>query len=66
MKGNLKWAWTVSWLALVGQLVVFLGISIFTGNWLFVMWSFMVSLLIGIPSMMNTWKAQKKTDENKL
>jgi hypothetical protein len=59
MKENLKFAWAASWFALVGQLVFFIGISIYTGNWRFAMWSFMVSMAVGVPSMINTSKAQK-------
>lgn len=66
MKENLKFAWIASWFALVGQLVFFIGVSIFTGEWLFVMWSFMVSMLAGVPSMINTWRAQKKANNNKI
>jgi len=29
MKENLKFAWIASWFALVGQLVFFMGVSIF-------------------------------------
>lgn len=66
MKENLKFAWLASWFALVGQLVFFIGVSIFTGEWRYVMWSIMVSMTAGVPSMINTWKEQKKTSSNKL
>ncbi|MFJ5562444.1 hypothetical protein [Lysinibacillus xylanilyticus] len=65
MKENLKIAWIASWFALVGQLAIFIGVAIFTTNWRFVMWSFMVSMMIGVPSMINTWRAQKKANSNK-
>lgn len=51
-----------SWFALVGQLVFFIGVSMFTGNWRFAMWSFMVSMLAGVPSMIRTVQAQKKAN----
>ncbi|MCM3572209.1 hypothetical protein M3172_03335 [Mesobacillus subterraneus] len=60
MKENLRIAWIATWFALVGQLVFFLGVSVFTGEWRYVMWSFMVSLLAGVPSLVNTWQAQKR------
>ncbi|UOQ42923.1 hypothetical protein MUN89_13260 [Halobacillus salinarum] len=59
MKENLKFAWIASWFALVGQLLFFIGVSIFTGDWRYVMWSFMVSMAVGIPSMIHTRRAQK-------
>ncbi|GLB60129.1 hypothetical protein [Cytobacillus sp. NCCP-133] len=65
MKANLKFAWIVSWFALVGQLLFFIGVSLYTGDWRYAMWSFMVSLLAGVPSMINTWQAQKKANVNK-
>jgi len=65
MKQNLKIAWIASWFALVGQLAIFVGVAIFTTNWLFVMWSFMVTMIVGVPSMINTWRAQKKANSNK-
>ncbi|WP_336769964.1 hypothetical protein [Bacillus bombysepticus] len=62
MKGNLKVAWMASWFALLGQLVIFLGVSLLTGNWRFVMWSCMVSMIVGIPSIISTHKIQKIED----
>ena len=66
MKENLKFAWIASWFVLVGQLVFFIGVSIFTGEWRYVMWSFIVSMSAGIPSMINTWRTQKKVNNNKI
>ena len=66
MKENIRFAWFATWFALVGQLVFFLGVSIFTGEWRYVMWSFMVSLLAGVPSLINTWQAQKRINLSKL
>ena len=66
MKENLRLAWIASWFALVGQLVFFIGVSMFTGNWRFAMWSFMVSMLAGVPSMIQTFQAQKKANSNKV
>ncbi len=66
MKENLKFAWIGSWFALGGQLVFFIGVSIFTGEWRYAMWSFMVSMLAGVPSMITTWRAQKKTNNIKI
>lgn len=64
MKENLKLAWIASWFALLGQLVLFIGVSIFTGDWRYLMWSFMVSMAAGVPSMINTRKAQKKANKS--
>lgn len=63
MKKNLKFAWIASWFALVGQLLYFTGVSFFTGEWRYVMWSFMVSMIAGVPSIINTWRLQKKENE---
>ncbi|WP_053217192.1 hypothetical protein [Virgibacillus senegalensis] len=60
MRENLRFAWIASWFALVGQLVFFIVIAYFTGEWRYVIWSFMVSMLAGVPSMITTWQAQKK------
>jgi hypothetical protein len=60
MKGNLRFAWIATWFALLGQLIFFLVVSIFTGEWRYLMWSFMVSLLAGVPSLIDTRQAQKK------
>ena len=38
----------------------FIGVSILTEDWRYVIWSFMVSMLAGVPSMINTWRVQKK------
>ncbi|MBK3496336.1 hypothetical protein JFL43_16010 [Viridibacillus sp. YIM B01967] len=66
MKENLKFAWIASWFALVGQLAFFIGVALFTGNWRFVMCSFMVSMAVGVPSMISTWNAQKKVNTKKV
>ncbi|SDM71336.1 hypothetical protein [Sediminibacillus halophilus] len=60
MKENLRFAWIASWFALVGQLVFFIGVAIFTGEWRYVMWSLMVSMMAGVPSMIRTGQAQKR------
>jgi hypothetical protein len=62
MKENLMFAWIASWFALVGQLVLFIGVALYTGDWRYVMWSFMVSMLAGVPSMINTRRAQQKAN----
>ncbi len=60
MNENLKFAWIASWFALAGQLILFIGVALYTGDWRYVMWSFMVSMSAGVPSMIHTWKSQKK------
>lgn len=62
MKENLKLAWVASWFALVGQLLIFTIISLVTGDWRYVMWSFMVAMLVGMPNIIRTWQAQKKAN----
>ncbi|WP_374056030.1 hypothetical protein [Rossellomorea sp. FM04394] len=66
MKQNLRLAWIASWFALVGQLGFFIGVSLFTGDWRYVMWSFIVSMMAGVPSMIRTWQEQKKADTQKV
>jgi hypothetical protein len=66
MNKNLKFAWIASWFALVGQLLFFIGVSVLTGDWRYAAWSFMISMLAGLPSMINTWRAQKKVNNNKI
>ncbi|MGF3104755.1 hypothetical protein [Rossellomorea sp. DUT-2] len=65
MKENMKLAWIASWFALVGQLIFFIGVATFTEDWRYVMWSFMVSMAAGVPSMIRTWLAQKKINDQK-
>ncbi|WP_377890214.1 hypothetical protein [Alkalihalobacillus sp. R86527] len=62
MKENLKLAWIAVWFALLGQLVFFVGVATFTGEWRYVMWSFLVSMMAGVPSMIITWRAQKRAN----
>ncbi|WP_341357624.1 hypothetical protein [Rossellomorea sp. y25] len=66
MKQNLTLAWIASWFALVVQLMFFIGVSLFTGDWRYVMWSFMVSMAVGVPSMIRTRHEQKKSKPSKL
>ncbi|MGD6846619.1 hypothetical protein [Rossellomorea aquimaris] len=65
MKENMKLAWIASWFALVGQLAFFICVALFTGDWRYVMWSFMVSMAAGVPSMIRSWLAQKKINDQK-
>ncbi len=62
MKENLTLAWIASWFALAGQLLFFIGVAIFTGEWMYIMWSWVVSMSVGVPSMIRTWQAQKKVN----
>jgi hypothetical protein len=45
MKKNLTFAWIASLFALFGQLLYFIGVSAFTGEWGYAMWSAMVSMV---------------------
>jgi hypothetical protein len=60
MRENLTFAWIASWFALLGQLLFFICVAIYTSQWMYVMWSFMVSMSVGIPSLIRTWQAHKK------
>ncbi|GMK37518.1 hypothetical protein PCCS19_05720 [Paenibacillus sp. CCS19] len=66
MKENLKLAWIAVWFTLVGQLALFVGVSIVTGEWRYGMWSFMVSMLAGVPSLILTLQARKNASTNKI
>ncbi|MBD3919971.1 hypothetical protein H8B09_14500 [Paenibacillus sp. PR3] len=61
MKENLRMAWAAAWFALVGQLSVFVVLSILTDEWRYAMWSFMVSMMAGVPGIIVTWQAQRKS-----
>lgn len=63
MKENLTLAWIAAWFALVGQLVFFIIVALITGEWRYVMWSFIVSMSAGVPSMIFTWRAHKKAND---
>ncbi|WP_270181246.1 hypothetical protein [Alkalihalobacillus sp. CinArs1] len=60
MKENLTLAWIATWFALVGQLVFFIIVASFTSEWRYVMWSFIVSMMAGVPCLIQTLRAQKK------
>ena len=63
MKEKLKFAWIASWFALVGQLMIFMSISIVTNDWRYLMWSFVAAMMVGVSSMIHTWQAQKKANQ---
>ncbi|MFP3888466.1 hypothetical protein HPB58_15720 [Priestia filamentosa] len=54
MKKKLIFAWVASLFALFGQLLYFIGVSAFTEEWSYAMWSAVVSMVIGVPSMLRT------------
>ncbi|MCG0046823.1 hypothetical protein [Priestia aryabhattai] len=56
MEENMMFAWIASWLALAGQLVFFMGVALFTGDWRYMMWS----LIVGIPSIIGTYKRNQQ------
>ncbi|KWU63903.1 hypothetical protein [Priestia megaterium] len=60
MKENMMFAWIASWLALAGQLVFFMGVALFTGDWRYMMWSFTISIIVGIPSIIGTYKRNQQ------
>ncbi|MFC0189424.1 hypothetical protein ACFFJY_14060 [Fictibacillus aquaticus] len=66
MKENLTFAWVAAWFALAGQLLFFIGVAIYTGEWRYVMWSFIVSMAAGVPSIIHVWKAKKALDSKKV
>ncbi|WP_456273689.1 hypothetical protein [Bacillus sp. AK031] len=65
MEKNLMFAWVASWFALAGQLAFFIGVALYTGDWRYVMWSFMVSMMAGVPSMIHTGREQRKLNMKK-
>lgn len=65
MKENVTFAWIASLFALVGQLIFFIGVSIYTGDMRYFLWSLLVSFLAGVPSIIHTWQAQKKANSMK-
>ncbi|HLS36464.1 MAG TPA: hypothetical protein VK061_09515 [Bacillota bacterium] len=64
MQRNMRFAWIASSFALVGQLFIFIGISLYTGDWHYAMGSLIVSISMGIPSILWTWQSQKKKRRN--
>lgn len=65
MKENLTLAWIASWFALVGQLAFFIVVAIITGEWRYVMWSYIVSMTAGLPGMIYTRQAVMRAKDNK-
>lgn len=63
MRENLQLAWIASWFALVGQLGLFIVVAVITGDWRYIMWSLIVSMMAGVPAMIQTWRAQKRVNE---
>ncbi|TMU87241.1 hypothetical protein FGG79_03650 [Bacillus sp. BHET2] len=63
MKENLTLAWIASWFALVGQLAFFIVVASLTGEWRYIMWSFIVSMSAGVPCMILTRQAQKRGNQ---
>jgi hypothetical protein len=59
MKNN-KLAFFVSLFVLVGFPIVFLFISLFTGEWSYLLWSVLPSLLAGLTGLMITLHFIKK------
>ncbi|WP_226673818.1 hypothetical protein [Rossellomorea aquimaris] len=66
MKENLTIAWIASWFALLGQLLFFICVALYTGESMYVMWSFMVSMSAGVPSVIRTWQAHKRRQHEQL
>jgi hypothetical protein len=56
--------WVTALLGLVVPLIIFLGVTLFTGNWGFFMWGTIVVVLVGVPIMSFILKLQKKTKNN--
>ncbi|KSU89476.1 hypothetical protein LZP85_08715 [Priestia flexa] len=47
MKEHLRLAWFASWFAFIGQVLVFLCVALFTGEWRYLLWSFLISMTAG-------------------
>ncbi len=54
----------LSLFALVGQFLYFLIVSLYTGEFRYMIWSFMVSMIIGVPSLIKTLQKTNKGDQN--
>ncbi|WP_064093444.1 hypothetical protein [Rossellomorea aquimaris] len=65
MKENLILALIASIFSLIGQLLFFIGVSIYTNEWRYLQWSFMVSMAVGVPSLILTLKRMKETKRKK-
>lgn len=63
VKENFTIAWVAVWFATVGQLLFFVGLSLYTGEWGYAMWSLWVAVVIGIPTSVNTWRTQIKKEQ---
>ena len=66
MNENLRLALIASLFSLVGQLLFFIGISIYTNEWRHMQWSFMVGMSVGVPSLILTLKRMKEQNRNHL
>lgn len=51
----MMFAWIASWSARF-----FMGVALFTGDWRYMMWSFMISIIVGIPSIIGTYKRNQQ------
>ncbi|WP_377887567.1 hypothetical protein [Alkalihalobacillus sp. R86527] len=60
MKGNTTIGLIASLLVLFGQLIFFIILAFVTNEWSYVMWSFMVSMMAGLPLLIISLRAKKK------
>ncbi|MCA1060485.1 hypothetical protein LCL96_16225 [Rossellomorea aquimaris] len=63
MKNNNQLALLVSWVVLVGFPLFFLFVSLYTGQWRYLMWSLPPSFLAGFTGLMLTLNQMKKEKE---
>ncbi|MFI8684895.1 hypothetical protein [Rossellomorea sp. NPDC077527] len=63
MKNNNQLALLVSWVVLVGFPLFFLFVSLYTGQWRYLMWSLPPSFLAGFTGLILTLNQMKKEKE---
>jgi formate hydrogenlyase subunit 3/multisubunit Na+/H+ antiporter MnhD subunit len=65
MKEHLRLAWFASWFAFIGQVLVFLCVALFTGEWRYLLWSFLISMTAGLTGIVVTKNAAEKHEGKK-
>lgn len=64
MKENLKVAMFASLFALIGIPLIFLGLSLYTENWLFFIYSIPPALTAGLTGLIHTRNRQRQLKES--
>ncbi|WP_260870840.1 hypothetical protein [Priestia megaterium] len=42
-----------------------MGVALFTGDWRYMMWGFMIRMIVGIPSIIGTYKRNQQLKAHK-